>query len=102
MNIIFHHPKATAEHLGLIPMFLSDDDPRPAKEQLHENYAHGGGWHPFNGFKLQADDSLTYPGDPPQRPIAEMVLRDERVVLYPHAWVAIIQPDRSYEVCRMD
>jgi hypothetical protein len=81
---------------------LWEDDPRSAKEQLNTGYAHGGGWQAFNGFKLNADDSLSYPGDPPQIPIIEFKLRNERVVLYDHAWVAVIQPDRSFEVCRMD
>lgn len=102
MQIKYHHPSATIDHLGLIPMMLSEHNPAPAKEQLHNGYAHGGGWHPFIGFKLLDNDSLAYPGDPPQRPIAEMILRNERVVLYEHAWVAIIQSDRSFEVCRMD
>lgn len=98
----FRHPRATFEHLGLIPDMLNDGDPRPAKEQLHEGYRHGGGWHPFVGFELMADDSLQFPGDPPTRPIAEFKVGDERVILYEHAWVAIIQPDRTFEVCRMD
>lgn len=97
------HPRATIEHAGYIPNWLNDeDDPRPAKEQLNDGYAFAGGWQPFKGFKLAEDDSLTYPGDPPQHPIIEFKIRDERVLLYQHAWVAIIQPDRSFEVCRMD
>lgn len=96
------HPKATLEHMGLIPEMLHDYDPRSAKEQLHDGYAHGGGWRPFSRFTMDSNECLCYPGDPPQRPIAELRLRDERIVLYEHAWVAVIQPDGSYEVCRMD
>lgn len=96
------HKSVTWDHIGMIPEWLSESDPRPAKEQLHSAYGHGGGWQPFNGFRLEADNSLTYPGDPAQYPIAEMHLRDELVLMYNHAWVAIIQPDRSFEVCRMD
>lgn len=92
----------TPDHLGLIPLWLNEDDSRPAKEQLDSAYGHGGGWWPFNGFTLTSDNSLTYPGDPPLRPIAWTKLRDETIVMYRHAWVAIIQPDRSFEVCRMD
>jgi hypothetical protein len=31
-----------------------------------------------------------------------MPLGHERVIVYEHSWVAIVQPDRSFEVCRMD
>jgi hypothetical protein len=96
------HPRATWDHIGMIPYWLSADDPRPAAEQLDGNYGHGGGWRPFEGFRLLDDDSLKYPGDPPLRPIAEMKLRRELILIYQHAWVAIIQPDRTFEACRMD
>lgn len=90
----------TMEHLGLIPLFLSLNDPRPAREQFNEWYV--AGWTPFKGFTLQPNNILTYPGDPLTMPLAEAKLRDELIVFYEHAWVAIIQPDRSFEVCRMD
>jgi hypothetical protein len=106
MKVKFLHPRCTYEHLGFIPDWLHDANPAPAKEQLHACYGHGGGWSPFNGFKLGADDSLNYPGDPPQKPFAEISFDDpertERVLMYEHSWVAIIQADRSFEVCRMD
>jgi hypothetical protein len=31
-----------------------------------------------------------------------MELRDELILIYEHSWVAIIQPDRTFETCRMD
>lgn len=96
------HPNMTEEHLGLIPFWLDVDDPRPASEQIHAHYGHGGGWSPFKGFELKEDNSLTYPGDPPTRPLAQARLRDELIVFYRHAWVAVIQPDRSFEVARID
>lgn len=95
------HPRMTHEHLGFIPEFLSPNDPRPAKEQFQSNY-HFGGWRPFKGFRLLPNNGLAYPGDPVQMPLAQTKLRDELIVFYPSAWVAIIQPDRSFEVCRMD
>lgn len=96
------HPRATTEMAGLIPAWLNPLDPRSAKDQLDANYKHGGGWRPFKGFTLKANDAIAYPGDPDLPPILQMTLRNERIVMYPHAWVAIIQPDRSYEICRMD
>lgn len=95
------HPRMTQAHLGFIPQWLSVDNPKSAREQLNDGYAFGG-WDPFKGFTLNDDNSLSYPGDPPQKPLAQAKLRDELVVFYPSSWVAVIQPDRSFEVCRMD
>lgn len=97
----FLHPKMTLEHLGYIPDWLSEANPKSAREQLNDGYAFGG-WRPFRGFKLRHDNALLYPGDPPTIPLAQAKLRDELIVFYSHSWVAVIQPDRSFEVCRMD
>ena len=102
MTIIILAPGATLDHVGLIPHWLDEDDPRPAKEQLGENYAHGGGWQPFEGFELRKNRSIKYPGDEPMAPLAMMRMRDEMILIYPHAWVLILQKDGSFEVCRMD
>lgn len=102
------HPRVTAEHLGLIPSFLNEADPRPAREQLHEAYAHGGGWCPFYGFKLVRPTAdpvqwwLAYPKDPPVRLLAYTSLREETICLFQFAWVAIVQKDGSFEIARMD
>ena len=105
---ILYKPGMTVDHLGLIPTFLSEDDTRPAREQFDENYAHGGGWQPFTGFKLNVEDMvLTYPNDPPIKPLAGVTLHigrsAEHIYVYPHAWVLIMKDsDMSWEVCRMD
>ena len=98
-NLIY--PGFTEEMLGLIPMLLWNSDPRPAREQLHERYAHGGGWSPFQGF-VMTETGIKYPGDPEMKLYAETKLRDETIRLYECAWVAIVQPDGSYEISRMD
>lgn len=96
------HPQMRLEDLGYLPGFLDPNDPRPAAQQFNANYIHGG-WQPFQGkFTLRGDNSLEYPGDPRVHPIAQVWLRDELILLYPSDWVAIVQPDRSFEVCRMD
>ena len=56
---------------------------------------------------LNADNSLDYPAkDPAERehfePWAGTKLRDEVILVYRYALVAIIQPDRSYQVSRCD
>lgn len=97
------HPTATIEHLGDIPSFLLLADLRNAADQFDERYAFGGGWQPMRQWQYnEKTKSIIYPGDPPLHPIAETTLRDELILLYPSAWVAIIQPDGAYEVARMD
>jgi hypothetical protein len=96
------HPQMRPENLGYLPGFLDPNDPRPAREQFNERYARGGGWSPMKGHQLRGDNSLEYPGDPRIHPIAQTWLRDELILLYPSDWVAIVQRDRSFEVCRMD
>lgn len=88
--------------LGMLPEFFSVNDPRSAREQLNDAYAHGGGWSPLPGFKLSADYILKYPGDPPMKPLAAARLRDEEIIIYPHAWVCIKQSDGTFEVARID
>lgn len=89
------------EALGYLPDFLSESDPRSASEQFHANYPFGG-WAPFQGFKMNKDGSISYPGDPTLHPFAETILRDETIRVYPSAWVAVIQKDGSFEIARMD
>lgn len=96
------HPRVTMAHLGLLPAFLSESSPDRAAAQLHRHYSFGGGWLPIKGFKLRDNNHLLYPGDPPLRPIAETKCRDETVCVYECSFVAVIQPDRSFEVARMD
>lgn len=103
----FLHPKATEEHLGLIPMFFVENDPRPAAAQIEERYAHGGGWSPLRGFKLNEDGSIKYPGDPLMRPIAEATLhlgtdKPELIRIYESGFVCIRQADGSFEIDRLD
>ena len=95
------HPKATPDMLGYVPRFLMDGDPRPAREQFEERYEFGG-WKPNRGFSKDDRDFIKYPGDPALPPIAQRMLRDERVVMYPSSLFAIIQPDGSFEIARMD
>jgi hypothetical protein len=47
-------------------------------------------------------DGLCYPGDPPMPALAETRLREETIRVYDCSWVAIIQPDKRFEVCRLD
>lgn len=93
---------ARPDHLGIIPNFLNENDPDPAREQFNYHYSHGGGWRPFNGFTMNEDKSITYPDDPPLPLLAEAKFRNETIRIYPHAWVAIVQEDGEFEISRMD
>lgn len=93
------HPKVTFEMLGYIPEFLSDNAPASAKDQIARNYC--GGWNAFKGFEMH-DNGLKYPGDPLMRLLFETKLRDEVIRFYEASWLAIIQPDGSHEIARLD
>lgn len=94
------------EDLGLFPSFLTDRDPDGAIAQIHKNYAHGGGWDDFKGFKLYRKDNglaeLHYPGDPPMELWARVWIRDEEVMIFDCAWVAVVHPDGFFRVSRVD
>jgi hypothetical protein len=90
--------------LGFIPGFVSEDDPRPVHEQFDEHYI--GGWDPMlpsaKGWKLDQNNYLHYPGDPPLAPLAHAYCRDELILVYHPAFVCIVQRDGSFSVARMD
>jgi hypothetical protein len=95
------HPQMTMDALGFIPEFLSVDNPEPAKEQIHNTYCSG--WHAFQGFTMEPETHvLKYPGDPKFPPLAQARLRDELILFYDCAWVAIVQKDGSFEISRLD
>lgn len=100
----FLDPRMTPEHLGLLPDFFSEEDPASAAEQLNINYAHGGGYTPFGDgtWILFPDLSLKYPGDPVLKPLAKAELHEETLVFYSGAILAIIQPDGTFKVTRVD
>ena len=105
MKVTALHPLMTREHLGFIPDILLDSDPRPMKEQINDRYRHGGGWHPISGMTLLDGGTMQYPGDPLFEPVARIELEDGRgefAYFYEHDFVAIVQPNGSYEVARMD
>ena len=89
--------------LGFLPSFLSEKDPRPAAEQIHAHYGHGGGWNPQSGFTLHRETlALSYPGDPAMRPLAASKLRDQMIYFYDYSYVLILEKDGKFEVARVD
>ena len=95
-----HSPDRALAALGIIPSFLDEADTRPAHEQIAANYI--GGWSPFTGFYMDACYTLYYEGDPPLALQAGTRLREELIFVYDYGWVAIVQPNGTYEVSRCD
>lgn len=97
----FHHESAFVYHLGYLGRGLRPN--AKVAGQINAAYPFGG-WKPFgNGqWKLHDDNRLEYPKDEPMEPIASAKVGEELVCIYRSDWWAIIQPDRSFEVCRLD
>lgn len=89
----------TLARLGAFPTFMSEQDQGSAREQI--DFFACGGWQKFRGFSMGKDGSLSYPGDPDMKPLAKGWLRDERIFVYEFDWVAIVQPDGTFEVARI-
>lgn len=87
---------------GFIPYMLSEHSDKTTVEQLDAGYAHGGGWHEFNGFAMRVNGNMSYKGDPDTILYAEGKYRDDIIRVYEHAWVAVVHPDGSFNVARMD
>ena len=100
LTITLLEPGVTLQTLGALPDMLDANDPAPAREQLGRRYQHG--FRGRSGWYLDADDVLHFPGDRPYRPIAELRMRDERILVFECSFVAVIQSDRSFEVARID
>lgn len=101
---VAHHRRADI-YLGLIPSLISNAFPGKVKDQINENYAHGGGYSAFGHSQWVFDPltmTLSFPGDPVFTPKASALIGDERVIVYEAGVVAILQPDGSFEVTRMD
>ena len=106
-----HHKDMQLEHLGLIPSFLDELNPDDAITQINRNYQHGGGWYDMEGFELSKDDdppwaSIIYAiNDEPAESytcLAHCKIHDEIVAFYRSAWVAVIKPNLSFRVARID
>ena len=100
-KFIRHTEYEVADALGYIPGMVTEGIGIPVREQLDANYV--AGWHKFEGFTFDKDQSmLTYPSDPAIYAIARAQVGDETILVFPHAWVLILQADGSWEVARMN
>lgn len=95
---------------GIIPTFLSLDDPRSASEQFDTAYI--GGFKHFEGFKVldaetmeieyAPDGSDPNDRDEPMMPLDRVMFRDEELLIYEAAWVMVKRKDGSFTIARMD
>jgi hypothetical protein len=101
-----HFPYALEHIVGALPYCWDANDPRPAKEQHDEKQMGNGPWHDFKGkFKLDPETYfLKYPGDTVLKPLAigELPLTKEKIIVYAHAWVVILQENGDWTVDRRD
>ena len=86
------------EAAGFLPVILQPTDARPAREQLADRYAHGGGYNPIEGnWRLSVRPSglwrLTYPGTPKLEEVSRtyLPLSKELLVLFQCSFLAIVE-----------
>lgn len=98
-----------ANSLGYIPHWLSNEKYKHLSivEAIHEQYAHGGGWHSFKGFTHTENGILSYPDDPDTIPLVkyERTTPDGKTEIayqYPYGWVMVLNDDNSIRVARID
>jgi len=80
------------EAWGFIPEMLSDTNPKPLWEQIDDNYAHGGGWVDFDGFKILSGGEsepfvIQYSGDPKSYEIGRAFSEKECLALFEYSFV---------------
>lgn len=85
-----------------LPHWFNPNVEETAQQAIHRHYGHGGGWQPFHGFVMGPGNALAYPGDPKLYPVARATFRGQEIYVYEHSWIAVVNPDGSYEVCRVD
>jgi len=91
----------TQKNISYLKFFLHEDDQRSASEQINERYRYGS-WHNFKGFKHLGDGVIQFQDAPVDYPIAKAHLRAEVIYAYRYDWIAVFQPDGSFEVSRVN
>lgn len=102
-------PGFDLERLGLLPELVeSPANGQTLAQHIDQSYAHGGGWRSFGAdWSLDLRDgvpaSLTFPGDPAMPEVARFATKQrELFILFTNEFCAIVQPDGSFSVARMD
>lgn len=90
--------------LGYLPEWVTANPEVSIVDEIHNNYAHGGGWHDFEGFTVDPDTgAMSYPGDPVQMPIALFRSDTEVMWLYSGSWVTVYDDySETFRTARID
>lgn len=103
MHIEFLSDRASIEDWGLLLGFLDEEEPKSVQEQFAAGYGFGQLLEMSGGIN---SDSLKYESayseDQPLAPLSVLYFRDEQVILYPYAIVAILKSDTPTFITRMD
>ena len=103
MHIEFLAKHASVEDWGLLLGFLDEENPASVVEQFADGYGFGKLYE--MGGKINSNSKQyesAYKEDEPLDPLSILFFRDEQVVLYPYAIVAIVKPDTPTFITRMD
>ena len=91
---------------GLIPVWVLEwrglhSETRTLREHLEECYPFG--MEECTLFTINSDASLSYEGDPDEKPILKLEFPDgTEIYQYLHAWVMIVEPGKPNFVTRLD
>lgn len=101
--VYYMRPGYRPEDIGFVPYFFEAGDERHPAEQIAERYAHGGGWTPQEGFTIE-EDGLRYKDGAKDRLLFSFMVHGhpQTLHLYECAWLAIVEPDGSFAVSRVD
>jgi hypothetical protein len=103
MHIRFLAKHASVEDWGLLLSFLDEENPASVAEQFAAGYGFGKLYEMSGKINLTSGQhESAYSEDPPLDPLSILFFRDEQVILYPYAIVAIIKPDTPTFITRMD
>lgn len=94
---------ASIEDWGLLLGFLDEENPASVAEQFAAGYGFGKLYN--MGGKINSNSGRyesAYAEDPPLDPLSILYFRDEKVILFPYAIVAILKPDTPTFITRMD
>jgi len=77
---------------GFVPQMLNEADPMPLWEQIHNSYAHGGGWVDMPQFELikggaNTEFVIQYPCDPKMYELGRIVRGDEYLALFDYSFM---------------
>jgi len=88
---------------GLLPDWVTSPDypDMNLKDKLTKHYGFGE-LTELKGGTITPEGAFQFPQDPDQYPLISIVRKEEQFLLYEHAIVAILQPDGSSFITRID